>query len=258
MVLSMERWIGKVAVVTGASSGIGAAISENLVEEGLIVVGLARRSDKIDETARKLKDKKGRLYSYKADFSKEEDILRAFQWIKEKYGPVSILVNNASILYRKPLMEGSTREWKTTFDVNVIGYAIATRESIKMMRGNNIDGHIININSLLGHRILPFSGIYAPSKFAVLGLSETLRLELNSLKSKIKVTCISPGLVDTLMLDDQQRTPDCSKLSAKDIAEAVVYALSTAPHLQVISIIYKNTCLPNKQFSGSRHKDGGI
>ncbi|KAJ8971642.1 hypothetical protein NQ317_001391 [Molorchus minor] len=196
MVLSMERWIGKVAVVTGASSGIGAAISENLVEEGLIVVGLARRSDKIDETARKLKRQKGQISRKRRHF----ESLPVDQ--KKKHGPVSILVNNASILYRKPLMEGSTREWKTTFDVNVIGYAIATRESIKMMRGNNIDGHIININSLLGHRILPFSGIYTPSKFAVLGLSETLRLELNSLNNG--KLCISPGLVDSLMLDDQQ------------------------------------------------------
>ncbi|KAJ8916022.1 hypothetical protein NQ315_010890, partial [Exocentrus adspersus] len=80
MVLSMDRWVGKVAIVTGASSGFGASIAEGLVRQGLKVVGLARRKDKLEGLAQKLSNKKGKLYPVQADITKEEDILNAFKW----------------------------------------------------------------------------------------------------------------------------------------------------------------------------------
>jgi len=93
----MERWSGKVALVTGASAGIGAAIAEQLVLDGMKVVGLARRVERVEEIRDRLKGAKGELYPYKGDVGKAEDIEAVFKWIKEKFGGIHVLVNNAGI-----------------------------------------------------------------------------------------------------------------------------------------------------------------
>ncbi|KAF2894952.1 hypothetical protein ILUMI_11220 [Ignelater luminosus] len=244
MVLSMERWAGKTAVVTGASAGIGAAIAQQLVETGLKVVGLARRKDRIEELAKKLEGKKGKLYACQVDMTKEEDILKAFQWIKDNLGSVNILINNAGILRTASLIDGNTELWKETFDTNVLGLSIATREAVRNMRANNIDGHIIHINSGSGHRVprLSHVNVYPASKYAVTALTETLRQELNSIGSKIKITSISPGcvrteIVQTNLLSELPEIAEFAKklplLEPNDVAEAVMYVLATPPHVQV-------------------------
>ncbi|KAJ8954344.1 hypothetical protein NQ318_011015, partial [Aromia moschata] len=246
MVLSIDRWIGKVAVVTGASSGIGAAISQQLVEHGLQVVGLARRLDRLEELARKLQGKKGKLHCLKADISKEEDVVNAFKWVRENLGPVHVLVNNAGTARPTTLTDGDTAMWRTVFEVNVIGLCVATREAIRDMKRNNVDGHIVHINSIAGHKVpdIPSFNVYSASKFAVTALAETLRLELNSLKSKIKVTSVSPGATETEFTNnaakgDGQIAKAFEKvIKAEDVADAVVYVLSTPPHVQVFSSQY--------------------
>jgi NADP+-dependent farnesol dehydrogenase len=217
MVLSMDRWVGKVAVVTGASSGIGAGISEFLVDQGLIVseatpktpiigsfqvVGLARRSELVEELAKKLTGKKGQLHAVKADVSNEEDVVKAFKWVEDNLGHVHILINNAGVAKENFLCNGDAAAWKGTLDVNVLGLCIATREAVKSMTANNINGHIIHINSVAGHKIPNFPGIniYTASKHAVTALAETLRQEFNHLGSKIKITVgLSSGLADLLV-----------------------------------------------------------
>ncbi|XP_018572842.1 farnesol dehydrogenase [Anoplophora glabripennis] len=242
MVLSMDRWVGKVAVVTGASSGIGAAIAEELVKQGVKVVGLARRLDRMEALAKKLSGKKGKLYPLKTDISKEEDILNAFKWVKENLGPVHILINNAGIVGQTNLTDGDTEVWKNIFNVNVLGLCIATREAIRDMKANNVNGHIIHINSIAGHQVIDFPGlnVYPASKFAVTALAETLRLELLNMKSKIKITNLSPGPVATEIGQDnnmkdlmQKFIDDKQMIEADNIADAVVYALSTPPHVQI-------------------------
>ncbi|KAJ3651664.1 hypothetical protein Zmor_017689 [Zophobas morio] len=243
MVLSLDRWVGKVAVVTGASSGIGAAIVEFLVDNGIIVAGLARRSELVKEKAKQLSGKPGKLHAIKADITKEEDILNAFKWIEENLGHVHILINNAGVAKENFLRNGETADWKQTFDVNVMGLCIATREAIKIMSANNINGHIIHINSVVGHKVVPFPGInvYIASKYAVTALTETLRQELNAIDSKIKTTSISPGLVTSEMTilntefseDRKNVLKSMPILKAEDIAEAVGYVLSTAENVQI-------------------------
>ncbi|KAJ8929474.1 hypothetical protein NQ314_017854 [Rhamnusium bicolor] len=199
MVFSLDRWVGKVAIVTGASSGIGASIAEELVERGLKVAAFARRKVLLEVLAKNLSGKKGQLFPVKVDLTKEEDILNGFKWVKETLGPVHILINNAGITGNTTISYGDSEIWKQIFQVNVIGLSIATREAVRDMRANNVDGHIIHINSILGHQVIyiPSLSVYPSSKYAVTALAETLRLELNSLKSKIKITSISPGLVKT-------------------------------------------------------------
>ncbi|KAJ8929472.1 hypothetical protein NQ314_017852 [Rhamnusium bicolor] len=250
MVLSMDRWVGKVAIVTGASSGIGAAISEQLVKEGLQVVGLARRQERIEEQSKKLAGGKGKLHAIKADISKEDDVLKAFRWVKENLGPIHILINNAGIVQFTSLSDGDTELWKKVLDLNVIGLCIATREAVRDMKKNNINGHIVHINSIAGHKVpnIPSFNIYPASKFAVTALAETLRLELNNAKSKIKITSISPGATETEFIESSNINPaDDGQLSkafktvlkSEDVADAIIYALSTPPHVQIQELTIK-------------------
>ncbi|XP_072386596.1 farnesol dehydrogenase-like [Diabrotica undecimpunctata] len=246
MVVSMNRWVGKVAVVTGASSGIGAAVAKLLVREGLLVVGLGRRKEKIESLVSTLSGKQGKLFAVKADFTKEEDIKQAFKWTTENVGPISILINNAGTHIRTGLIEGDTKAWRTTINVNLLALCIATREAINIMRKNSIDGHIIHINSFLGHKVapLPDLDVYPATKYGVTALTETLRGELNSFNLKIKISSISPGFVDTEIIADMKNNDEFKRivptlLNPEDIADAIVYALSTPPHVQVHELTIK-------------------
>ena len=118
------------------------------------MLGVARRSERIEERAKQLSGKKGKLHAIKADLTNEEDILNVFKWAKDKLGPVHILINNAGRGLYGPLTEGKTEDWKSVFDLNVLGLCIATREAVKIMKENKINGHIIHVNSVLGHQVL--------------------------------------------------------------------------------------------------------
>lgn len=151
---------------------------------------MARRSERVEILSKKPEGRKGKLYALATDVSKEDDILNAFQWTSENVGPVHILVNAAGIHFRDRLVDGPTDHWRKTFEVNVIGLCIATREAIQIMKKFNIDGHIIHINSIGGHKVvnMPNMDVYPATKFGVTALTETLRMELASLNSKIRVT----------------------------------------------------------------------
>ncbi|KAF5298283.1 hypothetical protein FQR65_LT09794 [Abscondita terminalis] len=243
MAVSLERWIGKLAVVSGASSGIGEAISIQLVKAGVHVLGTARGKERLVNVAERLKDEKGKFYYFVADFSKEEDILSAFKWAEENVGPVHILVNNAGVRRATNLVSGDTELWKDIIDTNVLGLCIATREALKIMNKNNISGHIIHINSVNGHKVCynSQSSVYPASKFAVTALTETLRQELNSMGSKTKVTSISPGYVETNFrrASNLKSYDNFPALESEDVADAVAYVLGTPPHVQVHELIIK-------------------
>lgn len=113
------------------------------------MVGFARRKEKILELP--VADPK-RLHALKVDITQEQDILDGFKWIKENLGPVHILINNAGILPNSDLSDGSTESFRKTFDTNVLGLCIATREALKQMKEYEITGHIIHINSIAGHK----------------------------------------------------------------------------------------------------------
>ncbi|KAJ8675547.1 hypothetical protein QAD02_011333 [Eretmocerus hayati] len=238
----MERWQGKVAVVTGASSGIGAYLVEVLVRHGLKVVGLARRLDLLNDMAGRLAKhhKHGSFHPVKCDLSNEHDILAAFKFVEEKMGPVAVLVNNAGFLVSESIIDGTTANMRRILDVNVLAVAICIREASRSMRKHSVAGHIINVNSVAGHeaaRIRVPLSIYCASKYAVTGLTESVRTELASLDTGIKITSVSPGPVRTEMIRNAGFPDDLlSKvpiLEAKDVADAIIYSLSTPHHVQV-------------------------
>lgn len=242
----MNKFIGKVALVTGASSGIGAKIAEDLAYAGMKVVGLARRLEKVEELAVKVAKssmnlKAGKLYPYKIDVTNEDEILKAFQWTKNNLGPIHVLINNAGIHRYDSLSDGETAAWKATFDTNIMSLCICTREAVRDMKANGVDGHIVHINSVTGHRIpAAMTGVYAASKFAVTALAETLRLELVAAGSNVKVTSISPGVVESEMTNKIIDNFKLKYLNTEDISNSVLHVLGTPPHVQ----IHELTILP--------------
>lgn len=192
----MERWSGKIAVVTGASSGIGASTAVELVKAGLIVIGLARRDNRVEDLKKELPQSlRKNLHAMKCDVSKEDDILRTFATIEKKFGGVDVLVNNAGISRSTNLIDiNNSVPIREVIDTNILGLVFCTRQAVQSMQKRNVAGHIIHINSVAGHSVPNFNipemsfNIYPATKFAVTALTETLRQDLNKLKSKIKVT----------------------------------------------------------------------
>ncbi|KAK2110514.1 Dehydrogenase/reductase SDR member 11 [Saguinus oedipus] len=204
----MERWRDRLALVTGASVGIGAAMVRALVQQGLKVVGCARTVGNIKELAAESKSAgyPGTLIPYRCDLSNEEDILSIFSAIRSQHS--------------------STSGWKEMLNVNVLALSICTREAYQSMKERNVDdGHIININSIA-------------TKYAVTALTEGQRQELREAQTDIQATCLSPGVVET-QFTFRLHNKDPEKAAAtyehmkcfqpEDVTEAVIYVLSN-PH----------------------------
>lgn len=192
----MERWSGKVAIVTGASSGIGAQVAIDLANAGVRVVGLARRVERIEELKVQVKPEfKENFHAFKCDVGNEDSVKSAFAWVEENLGGVHIIVNNAGCLRITNIVdEDNTKMLKDVVDTNLWGVVYGTREAFQSMKRHGInDGHIIIINSVLGHTVLRLDGftslnMYAPTKFAITALTETVRREMRDLGTKVKIT----------------------------------------------------------------------
>ncbi|XP_062565654.1 farnesol dehydrogenase-like [Armigeres subalbatus] len=242
----MDQWRGKIAVVTGSSAGIGAAITVQLTNAGMIVVGLARRTERTELLKEQITGNlRKNLHAMKCDVSNENDIVATFKKIEKTFGGIDVLINNAGVVRDTRLIDPSNSQHiRETWETNVMGLVVCTREAYQSMKRRSEGGHVININSVVGHS-LPYSvealissyNMYAPSKYAVTAITEVTRQELLNEKSNVKITSISPGAVKTEILElTDVKIP---LLNAEDVAQAVVYVLSTPPHVQVHELTIK-------------------
>lgn len=145
----MERWIGKIAVVTGASAGIGSAIVKDLAKAGVIVIGLARRLELVEAIKQQVpNDIAKNIHAYHCDVANEQSILSAFDWVEKKFGAVHILINNAGLAKYTMLLDPNNGQNLTdTVNTNILGLLFCTREAFKSMSKRDDDlGYIININ----------------------------------------------------------------------------------------------------------------
>lgn len=193
----MHRWIGKVAVVTGASSGIGSAIVVELIKSGMIVVGLARRHELIEALQDQLPSGGfGKLHAVQCDLTNDADIHRAFAWIYETIGCIHVLVNNAGIARLTNITdEDNTDVLKSVLQTNLWASVLCTKEAVEIMKKKLVTGaHIININSCSGHHVFetgsdrPYLNLYPVTKFGITALTEVLRKEFRVDDLGYKVT----------------------------------------------------------------------
>ncbi|XP_064556318.1 farnesol dehydrogenase [Drosophila montana] len=247
----MERWRNKVAVVSGASAGIGAASARALVGAGLLVVGLARRQDRIEQLRAQLPvSQQRRLHAIQCDIRHESQVLQAFEWTKRQLGGVHVLVSNAGIMATTELSgAGNTQPIRDTIETNIMGSVYCVREAFQAMRQDEQQpGHVIIVNSVAGQQVpnlgaqLPSLNIYPASKFALRAMQEIYRQEFQRHKTQVRVSTISPGIVDTDILPEQlqgvikQHMP---MLRAEDVADAILWTIGTPANVQVQNITIK-------------------
>ena len=190
----MSTLKNKIALVTGASKGIGASIAKHLGAAGAtVVVNYATSKSGADKTVAEIVAAGGNATSSQGDFSKIEDITRTFAEIKQQHGRLDVLVNNAGVYNFGPLEQITTDEFHREFNLNVLGLLFATKEALPLFPAEG--GSVINIGSVVGSKPLPYSSIYSATKGAVDNITVSLSRELGS--RKIRVNALNPGLVET-------------------------------------------------------------
>jgi 3-oxoacyl-[acyl-carrier protein] reductase len=190
----MSKLNGKIAVVTGASKGIGASIAEHLAAEGAsVVVNYSSSKSGADAVVARIASKGGKAIAVQGDVSKEADITKLFAETKKAYGKVDILVNNAGIYDFQPLANITSEHFHKQFDLNVLGLLLTTQEAVKLIGPEG--GSIINISSLVGPMPAPTASVYSATKAAVDAITVALAGELGP--KKIRVNSLNPGMIET-------------------------------------------------------------
>lgn len=235
---------GRVAVITGASSGIGAATARALAEHGAAVVLLARRADRIQTLQQELADAGHSALAIEADVTDAASLQRAVVGARE-LGRVDLLVNNAGVMLLSPFEAGHVQEWKQMIDTNVTGVLLTTNAFLDELCDGG--GDIVNISSVAGRTSAPTSSVYNATKWGVVGWSEALRQEL--LGKDVRVGLIEPGVVATELTDHishagalagfHRQFDTMDPLESEDIADAVVYMASRPKHAAVNELLIR-------------------
>jgi NAD(P)-dependent dehydrogenase (short-subunit alcohol dehydrogenase family) len=187
---------GRTAVITGASKGLGKAMATALAAEGARVALVSRDLDRLREVAGEIAAAGGEAEAFRADVTSEDDVLALEAQVIERFGAVHILINNAGINVRKPVIDFTLAEWRSVMDTNVTAAFLMCRSMIPHMKGHGY-GRIINMTSIMSWISLPGRAAYSASKSALLGMTRTLALELAP--EAITANGISPGPIATEM-----------------------------------------------------------
>jgi NADP-dependent 3-hydroxy acid dehydrogenase YdfG len=237
---------GRSVVVTGASCGIGAAVTRALAAEGARLTIGARRVERLERLAEEIGV--DRVTVVKTDMRVEDDVVHLIAAARDRFGGVDALINNAGLGRRAPVSSAPTELWREMLETNVLGLLIATREAVQDMERRKVAGHVVHVSSMAGHRVPgPDSGVYAGTKFAVRAITEGLRQELRARQSPIRVATVSPGYVDTEFAEvfvgpgGAPQPPRIMQLTADDVARAVVWILTQPGHVEVHDVLLRPT-----------------
>ncbi|HDB3545315.1 TPA: SDR family oxidoreductase [Staphylococcus aureus] len=220
----------KVAVVTGAGSGIGEAIATLLHEEGVKVILAGRNKGKLQNVANQLAQDSVKVVP--TDVTKKEEVDELIKIAQQTFGGLDIVINSAGQMLSSKITDYQVDEWDSMIDVNIKGTLYTAQAALPTMLEQS-SGHLINIASISGFEVTKSSTIYSATKAAVHTITQGLEKELA--KTGVKVTSISPGMVDTA-ITAAYNPSDRKKLDPQDIAEAVLYALTQPKHVNVNEI----------------------
>ncbi len=243
-----DKLNGKVAVVTGASSGIGEATAEALAAEGAAVVVAARREERLSELVERINNGDGgKALAVECDVTDEGQAHDLIRRANDEFGRVDILVNNAGVMQLSKVEKGLSDEWRTMFEVNVLGLLYITDAAVQVMKEQG-SGHVVNISSVAGRKTRPGVGVYSGTKFAVNAISEALRQEL--IEDNVRVTVVEPGAVETELpnhITDEEAKAGIDALyqrdilQAEDIANAIAYCVTQPERVSVNEILIRPT-----------------
>ncbi|MFL5893801.1 MAG: SDR family oxidoreductase [Thermoleophilaceae bacterium] len=238
-----------VAIVTGASSGIGEATAVALAREGYSVALAARRGDRINEIVQRISGDGGRALAVPTDVADEGSANELIRVTREELGSVDVLVNNAGVMLLGPVQGADTEEWRRMVDVNVLGLMYCSHAALPVMQEQG-GGHIVNVSSVAGRTARMGAAGYNATKWAVVAFTEALRQE--ALHSKIRVSVVEPGFVETELQGhnenpmvvetiDKMRAKIGDILKSEDIADAIVYMVTRPPHVLISEIMVRPT-----------------
>ena len=243
---------GQSIAITGASSGIGEATALACARAGASVALAARRTDRIETLAARIRDEGGSAVALPTDVADERQARAFVEHAYEEFGRLDGLINNAGVMLLGPVEGADTDEWRRMVDVNVLGLLYCTHAALPVMKRNSdpAGGHIVNVSSVAGRHAGFGAAVYNFTKWGVCGFSEALRQE--ALHADIRVTIIEPGFVETELLDHntnpmvqagaKHRKEEIGKvLESEDIANAIVYALSQPPHVSINEVLVRPT-----------------
>ena len=247
----MENKIkGKVVVITGASSGIGEAIAITLAAQGAKVVLGARRKDRLEDLVSRINAADGEAVCLETDIKQRDDLVKLVDLACEKYGRLDVMINNAGISHLSRIDDLQIDDWEEMIDVNLKGTLYGIAAALAVFR-KQASGHIINIISTAGIKIVPFQGVYAGTKNAIRTIAEALRQESGG---QYRVTGISPGFVKTELTDHilGHMKDEIAKAALKEkatkvaitpdaIANAVAYAINQPDHVDIGDIVIRPT-----------------
>ncbi|MCZ2820109.1 SDR family NAD(P)-dependent oxidoreductase [Modestobacter sp. VKM Ac-2977] len=239
---------GKVALVTGASSGIGEATAIALAEAGAAVAIGARRKDRLDALATKLRDDGARVLQLDLDVTDEQACTAAVTRTREELGGLDVLVNNAGVMLLGTIVGADPEDWRRMIDTNVLGVLYMTHAAIEGMVEQG-SGDVVNMSSVAGRTARKGAGVYNASKWAVNAFSESLRQEVTG--RGVRISLVEPGAVATELTDhitqpeakraSQEMAAGMTRLQAEDIARAVLYVVSQPGHVAVNEVLVRPT-----------------
>lgn len=238
---------GKTIVITGTSSGMGAAAARHLAARGASVVLGARRTDRIEALVCEITEAGGRAIAVQTDVTKREDFQRLIDVAIETYGRIDVLINNAGVMPLSPLERVKVDEWDQMIDVNLKGVLYGVAAALPHMIAQK-SGHIINVSSVAGHKLFAGSAVYSATKFAVRAFSEGLRQEMAP--HNIRTTILSPGAVKTELLDhiSEQDVQKANRdfvaqigVPAETLARLVAFAINEPQDVGINEILFRPT-----------------
>lgn len=229
----MEPINGKIAIVTGASSGIGRGIARELAREGVITILAARSADKLAALATEIEADGGTAHVVPTDVTKEDDLLKLFAETERLAGPVDILVNNAGIADATPLEDLPTERWREMLDTNLTSAVICAREAMRSMKGRG--GRIINMGSLSAKIPRHHSPAYTMTKFAIEGLTKSISLDGRD--DNITASTIHPGATKSMLAPGSTDVLTENYIEPEMLGQLVVYMCKLPPELTVLDTV---------------------
>ena len=237
----------KTAIITGASSGLGAASARALSEKGVRIVAAALDQQGLDAIVSELKGTGGEAVGRVSDVTNPEDMKALAQFAQDTFGSVDILINNAGLMLFSNWVDLATDDWEKMINVNIKGYLHGIAAVLPFMLKQK-SGQILNMDSVAGHQVGPAAGIYSATKFFVQAMTESMRKELG-VQHGIRVNTVSPGVINTGWADKvtdpagRKAAQELNKIaiSPEDIGRAVVYALNQPENVTVNDLIISPT-----------------
>lgn len=246
--------MNKIALITGATSGIGQATALKAAEAGFDVIITGRRNDRLQELAESIRQKGADVLPLAFDIRQSGEVETAIRNLGGKWRDISVLVNNAGLAVGvAPIQEGVLDDWERMIDTNVKGLLYITRAVAPLMIARNT-GHIVNLASIAGKEVYPGGNVYCATKHAVDALSRAMRTDM--LKHHIKVTNIAPGMVETefsiVRYKGDKEAADkvyqgMTPLTNEDIAETIIFAITRPANVCLNDIVIMPTAQANSR-----------